>query len=517
MTLVTITPVLLIILDGVGCREECDNNAICQARKPHWNFLWKTHAHTLIDASEKWVGLPTGQMGNSEVGHMNIGAGRVVYQDYTKIEHAIETGEFRKNPALLKAIEIGKAGMNSALHILGLLSPGGVHSHESQIHELVDMAAQAGVKNIYVHAFLDGRDTPPRSAESSLVALQKKFETINSGRIASICGRYFAMDRDKRWERVKPAYDVITQGKSEFWAASATDGYMLAELRGENDEFVQATAIVPPGSKPVRMNDGDAVVFMNFRSDRARQMTSALTDVNFSGFAREHAPKLGTFCTLTTYGKDFAAIPAAYPPQSISNGFGEYLASRGLKQLRIAETEKYAHVTYFFNGGIETPYAGEDRVMVPSPKVATYDLQPEMSAREVTDKLVAAIQTRKYDAIVCNYANGDMVGHTGDLAAATRAIETLDECVGRAVEAMQAIGGEVLITADHGNAETMLDTVTHQAHTAHTLNRVPLLYIGRKAKAAAGGALQDVAPTLLKMMGLPQPAEMTGKPLFEFA
>ncbi len=511
-----ITPVLLLILDGFGYREECDHNAICQARKPHWNFLWKTHAHTIIDASGKMVGLPTGQMGNSEVGHMNIGAGRVVYQDYTKIEHAIETGEFRRNPALLKAIETGKQG---ALHILGLLSPGGVHSHESQIHEMVDMAAQAGVKNIYVHAFLDGRDTPPKSAEPSLMSLQKKFESLinlSTGRIASVCGRYFAMDRDQRWERMKPAYDLITQGAATHWAASVTDALALAYLRGESDEFVQATAIVPPGSKPVRMNDGDAVVFMNFRSDRARQMTRALTDAAFDGFARAHAPRLGSFCTLTTYGEDFAHIPAAYPPQSVANGFGEYLASRGLKQLRIAETEKYAHVTYFFNGGVETPYAGEDRVMVPSPKVATYDLQPEMSAREVTDKLVAAIQSKKYDAIVCNYANGDMVGHTGDLAAATRAIEVLDECIGRAVEAMQAIGGEVLITADHGNAETMLDTTTQQAHTAHTLNLVPLLYIGRRAKVADGGALQDVAPTLLRIMGLPQPAEMTGKPLLEF-
>ncbi len=510
----TITPVLLIILDGFGHREECDHNAICQARKPYWNFLWKTHAHTLIDASEKMVGLPTGQMGNSEVGHMNIGAGRVVYQDYTKIEHAIETGEFRKNPVMLKAIETGK---KNALHILGLLSPGGVHSHESQIHELVDMAAQAGVKNIYVHAFLDGRDTPPRSAAPSLASLQKKFEVLGTGCIASVCGRYFAMDRDQRWERMKPAYDLITQGKADNWAGAATDALEIAYLRGENDEFVQATAIVPPGSKAVRMNDGDAVVFMNFRADRARQLTNALTDAAISGFPREHAPKLGYFCTLTTYGEDFARIPAAYPPQSIANGFGEYLAACGLKQLRIAETEKYAHVTYFFNGGVETPYTGEDRVMVPSPKVATYDLQPEMSAREVTDKLVAAIQSKKYDAIVCNYANGDMVGHTGDLAAATRAIETLDECVGRAVEAMQAIGGEVLITADHGNAETMLDTAANQPHTAHTLNLVPLLYIGRRAKMMDGGALQDVAPTLLRIMGLPQPKEMTGKPLLELA
>ena len=509
----TIAPVLLLILDGFGHREDCEHNAICQARKPHWNFWWKTRPHTLIDASEKMVGLPSGQMGNSEVGHMSIGAGRVVYQDYTKIEHAIESGEFRRNPVLLKAIEIGK---RNALHVLGLLSPGGVHSHESQIHELVDMAAQAGVKNIYVHVFLDGRDTPPKSAAPSLAALQQKFEALNAGRIATVCGRYYAMDRDQRWERVKPAYDVMTQGKSEFWAASASDAYLLADLRGESDEFVQPTAIVPPGSKPVRMHDGDAVVFMNFRADRARQMTLALTHAAFTGFAREHAPRLGYVCTLTAYGEDFAALPAAYPPQQISLGLGEYLAARGLKQLRIAETEKYAHVTYFFNGGVETPYAGEDRVMVPSPKVATYDLQPEMSAREVTDKLVAAIQSRRYAAIICNYANGDMVGHTGNLAAAIRAIEALDECIGRAVEAMQAIGGEVLITADHGNAETMLDTTTRQAHTAHTLNQVPLLYIGRRAKAASGGALQDVAPTLLKMMGLPQPVEMTGKPLLDF-
>ncbi len=508
-----ITPVLLLILDGFGHRDECDHNAICQARKPHWNFLWNKYAHSLIDASEKMVGLPTGQMGNSEVGHMNIGAGRVVYQDYTKIEHAIETGEFRKNPALLKAIEVGK---RHALHVLGLLSQGGVHSHQSQILELVDMAAEAGVKNLYVHAFLDGRDTPPKSAAPSIAALQKKFDDIQTGRIASITGRYFAMDRDQRWERVRPAYDVITQGKSAYQAASAAEAYRMADLRNETDEFVQATAVVTPGSEPVRMQEGDAVVFMNFRADRARQMTNALTDNQFSGFPRELAPKLGYFCTLTTYGEDFAHLPAAYPPQNISNGFGEYLASHGLKQLRIAETEKYAHVTYFFNGGVETPYAGEDRVMVPSPRVATYDLQPEMSAREVTDKLVAAIQDKKYHAIVCNYANGDMVGHTGDLAAATRAIETLDECIGRAVEAMQTHGGEVLITADHGNAETMLDTASQQPHTAHTLNLVPLLYIGRKAKAS-GGALQDVAPTLLKMMGLPQPPEMSGKPLLIFA
>ena len=509
-----ITPALLIILDGFGHREDCDDNAICQARKPHWNVLWKTCPHTIIDASEKWVGLPAQQMGNSEVGHMNIGAGRVVYQDYTKIEHAIETGEFATNTVLDTLIKTASKG---ALHVLGLLSTGGVHSHESQIHALLDLAAKKGAKKIYVHAFLDGRDTPPQSAESSLKALEEKCRALGNAQIASICGRYFAMDRDQRWERVQTAYDLITGGESNYTAPDAMAGLHAAYARNETDEFVKATAIVPAGAKPVQMKDGDAVMFMNFRSDRARQITTALTDPGFSGFVRKHMPKLGYYCTLTSYGEDFAHIPAAFGPQQIRDGFGEYLAKQGLKQLRIAETEKYAHVTYFFNGGVETPYDGEERIMVPSPKVATYDLQPEMSAREVTDKLVAAISSRQYDAIICNFANGDMVGHTGNLAAATRAVEVLDECIGRAVEAMRAIGGEVLITADHGNAETMRDEESHQPHTAHTLNLVPLLYIGRKAKIADGGALQDVAPTLLSMMGLPKPPAMTGRSLLEFA
>ncbi|HUP95265.1 MAG TPA: 2,3-bisphosphoglycerate-independent phosphoglycerate mutase [Burkholderiales bacterium] len=508
-----LTPVVLIILDGFGYREECDDNAICQARKPHWNFLWQTYPHTTIDASEKWVGLPDDQMGNSEVGHMNIGAGRVIYQDYTKIEHAIETGEFARNPVLAKAIEVGKA---NALHVLGLISPGGVHSHESQIHALLEVAAHAGVKNLYVHAFLDGRDTPPRSAQPSLEALERKYTELETGCTASICGRYYAMDRDQRWDRIEQAYAVITQGKGQFRASSALEGLRAAYARGESDEFLKATAIVTGNQAPVQMNDKDAVVFMNFRADRARQLTTALTDPGFRGFERGHVPQLGYYCTLTRYGDDYGHIPAAFAPQSITNGFGEYLSKQGLKQLRIAETEKYAHVTYFFNGGVETPYPGEERVLVPSPRVATYDLKPEMSAREVTDKLVDAIRNRKYDAIVCNYANGDMVGHTGNLEATTRAIEVLDECIGRVVAAMRESGGEVLITADHGNAEMMADLLTHQAHTAHTLNVVPLLYIGRKAQAREGGALQDVAPTLLAMMGLPQPPEMTGTPLVSF-
>jgi 2,3-bisphosphoglycerate-independent phosphoglycerate mutase len=508
-----VTPVLLIVLDGFGYREECDDNAICQARKPHWNVLWQTQPHTTIDASEKWVGLPKDQMGNSEVGHMNIGAGRVVYQDYTKIENAIETGAFFENPVLSKAVE---AGRQRALHVLGLLSPGGVHSHESQIHALLRMAARGGVKNLYVHAFLDGRDTPPKSAEPSLAALEELYAALGVGRTASICGRYYAMDRDRRWERVSQAYDLLTSGTGQFSATGAVEALHAAYARGETDEFVKATEITPPGAPPVRIQDGDVVIFMNFRADRARQLSAALTDPDFNGFERARKPQPGFFCTLTSYGKDFAHVPAAFPPQSIANGFGEYISGRGLKQLRIAETEKYAHVTYFFNGGVETPYPGEDRILVPSPRVATYDLQPEMSAREVTDQLVDAIGSRKYDAIVCNYANGDMVGHTGNLEATKKAIEVLDECIGRVVAAMREIGGEVLITSDHGNAEMMADPATHQAHTAHTLNVVPLLYIGRKAQIAPGGALQDVAPTLLTMMGLPTPPEMTGRSLVSF-
>jgi len=506
-----ITPVLLVILDGFGYREECEHNAICQARTPRWDGLWARYPHTTVDASEKWVGLPKDQMGNSEVGHMNIGAGRVVYQDYTRIEHAIETGEFEKNPVLCKALETARAP-GKALHIMGLLSPGGVHSHESQILAMVEMAAHGGVRDILVHAFLDGRDTPPKSADASLAAFQRKCDELKCARIATICGRYYAMDRDQRWERVNQAYDLVTRGKAEFSCQSATQGLEMAYARGESDEFVKATRV----GEPAPMQDGDAVVFMNFRADRARQLTRALTDPGFNGFARESFPRLGYYCTLTRYGDDFARIPAAFPPQTVSNGFGEYLSQRGLKQLRIAETEKYAHVTYFFNGGVEAPYPGEDRTLVPSPRVATYDLKPEMSAFEVTDKLVEAIKSRRYDAIICNFANGDMVGHTGNLKAATRAIEVLDECIGKVVTAMQEIGGEVLITADHGNAEMMLDPATQQAHTAHTLNVVPLLYVGRQAKIADGGALQDVAPTLLAMMGLPRPPEMTGKALLTF-
>jgi len=505
-------PIALVILDGFGCREATADNAIARARKPHWDELMATCPHTAIDASEFAVGLPRGQMGNSEVGHLNIGAGRVVYQDYTRIDRAIETGEFARNPALTSAVDAARAG-GGTLHVLGLASPGGVHSHERQIAAMIELAAERGAPRIDVHAFLDGRDTPPRSAGASLALLEQLCSRHPGARIASIVGRYYAMDRDKRWERVQEAYDLIVDGRAPFTAASAAAGLAGAYARGEADEFVRATAIVPPGGAPARIADGDAIVFMNFRADRARQLTRALTDPRFDGFERSRTPRLSTFVCLSRYGDELKGLPVAFPPQSVDNGFGAYLASLGLTQLRIAETEKYAHVTYFFSGGIETPYPGEDRIMVPSPKVATYDLKPEMSAFEVTDKLVAAIASGKYDAIVCNYANGDMVGHTGNLDAATRAIETLDACIGQVVTALRDAGGELLITADHGNAEKMADESTGQAHTAHTLSLVPCLYVGRAATMAAGGSLQDVAPTLLTMLGLPQPVEMTGHSL----
>ncbi len=515
MPISSITPVLLLILDGFGCRQADAFNAISCARKPNWDRFWNSYPHTLIQASEAAVGLPAGQMGNSEVGHLNIGAGRVVYQEFTRIDRAISNGHFATNLALIDVIEQVKAN-NSALHILGLLSDGGVHSHENHIHAMLEMALQAGLKKVYVHAFLDGRDTPPQSAEAYLRCLQDKMDTLGGGRIASIVGRYYAMDRDRRWPRVKLAYDLLTLGRAEFTATSAVLGLEMAYERGENDEFVKTTTIVPPGEQPVRMHDGDAIMFMNFRSDRARQMTRAFIEPDFKEFEREYLPKLSRYCTLTSYSEDFD-VSVAFPPERVRNGFGEYIANLGLRQLRIAETEKYPHVTYFFNGGEETVYPGEDRALVKSPDVATYDLKPEMSAFEVTDKLVEAIRSKKYDAIICNFANCDMVGHTGFMDAAVKAVEAVDICIGRTVDAMLEVGGEVLITADHGNAETMRDALTNQPHTAHTINLVPFIYIGRKANISESGALEDVAPTLLKMMGLSQPLEMSGHALIDYS
>lgn len=509
------TPVLLIILDGFGCRKCNTDNAIAQAHKPNWDKYWAQYPHTLIQASESAVGLPSGQMGNSEVGHLNIGAGRVVYQEFTRIDLAIKGTSFFTNPALKRAVDLALEN-DRALHILGLLSDGGVHSHERHIYAMLAMAANAGLKKVYVHAFLDGRDTAPKSAELYLHNLQTKIDELQTGQIASIIGRYYAMDRDNRWARVQTAYELITQGKADFSAEDALSGLAQAYARGETDEFIKATRITPAGTQPVRVEDGDSIVFMNFRSDRARQISRPFIEPDFSEFERTYAPKIADFCTLTGYSDDFN-VSVAFPPEKIRNGFGEHIAQLGLKQLRIAETEKYPHVTFFFNGGEETVYPGEERIMVPSPDVATYDLQPEMSAFEVTDKLVAAIERKHFDAIICNYANADMVGHTGNLQAAIKAIETLDACLGRVIPAMLATGGEVLITADHGNAELMLDETTRQAYTAHTTNLVPLLYIGnRPALLTDAGALEDVSPTLLNIMGVKQPEDMTGKSLIQY-
>lgn len=503
-------PLVLIVLDGWGYREEPQDNAIYHARTPTWDRLWASAPHTLISGSGLDVGLPAGQFGNSEVGHMALGSGRVDYQSITRIDQTIEDGSFFNNPvyteAVDKAVRAGKA-----VHILGLLSTGGVHSHERHIHAMVDLAAQRGAKRVYVHAFLDGRDTPPRSAEPSLAALSAKFAKLGCGRIGSIVGRFYAMDRDNRWDRVQAAYDLLTTGRSEFTAASAVDGLRAAYERGEDDEFVKPTTVRAAGEDAAAIADGDAVIFMNFRADRARELTRALVEGDsFNGFARTQRPRLADFVMTTEYAADIKA-PCAYPPVSMTNSLGDYLAKLGKTQLRIAETEKYAHVTFFFSGGREEPFPGEDRILVPSPAVATYDLQPEMSAPEVTDKLVAAITSGRYDLIVCNYANGDMVGHTGVFAAAVKAVEALDASLDRVVAAVSAVGGQALITADHGNCEQMRDYDNDQPHTQHTTDLVPLVYVGSRPLALTGGGkLADVAPTVLALLELPQPPEMTG-------
>ncbi|MFW5431636.1 MAG: 2,3-bisphosphoglycerate-independent phosphoglycerate mutase [Methylophilaceae bacterium] len=509
------TPVILLILDGFGYREDSKDNAISLAKTPNLDALKHNYANTLINASEHYVGLPDGQMGNSEVGHLNIGAGRVIFQDFERINNSIESGEFFELPALTQAIEELKSN-DKALHIFGLLSDGGVHSHQKHIHAMLEMAAKQDLSKVYVHAFLDGRDTPPISAAPYIAALEDIISTLNVGKIASVSGRYYGMDRDKRWERVEPAYNMITQGIAEFTESTAAKALESAYARGENDEFVKCTVIRKPGETPVHLEDGDSVIFMNFRSDRARQMTDALLNDAFDGFERKYVPQLSNYFTLTQYDQKQTKATPVFAPFTVKNTFGEHLQNLGLTQLRIAETEKYPHVTFFFNGGDEAIFKGEDRILVPSPNVATYDLQPEMSAAEVTDNLVEVITAKKYDAIICNFANCDMVGHSGILEAAIKAVETLDACVGRVVEAMQAIGGEVIITADHGNAELMQDYKNDQPHTQHTTNLVPMIYVGRKATLTNDGALSDLAPTLLNMMGVTQPVEMTGKNLITY-
>ena len=500
-------PVLLLILDGWGHRDNPDNNALARANLPNWHHLLSTYPHTLVETHGHHVGLPDDQMGNSEVGHMNIGAGRIVYQDLTRIDAAIEDGSFFSNAALLGACA---AARKTTLHVFGLLSPGGVHSHEEHIFRMLDLAKTQDVERVAVHAFLDGRDTPPQSARASLEKLQAKCTALGNASIATISGRYYAMDRDKRWERVKLAYDAIAEAQSEFHAADALSALDAAYARGENDEFVKPTVI----GAGARFADGDGVIYMNFRADRARALTQAFVDPAFAGFEKVRKIHLSAFVTLTEYSADLAITAVAYRPQSLFNSLGEYLAGLGLKQLRIAETEKYAHVTFFFSGGRETPYAGEERILVPSPKVATYDLKPEMSCPELTDKLVAAIGSDKYDFIVCNIANADMVGHTGKLDAAIKAAEAIDVALGRISAAIIAAGGEMLISADHGNAEYKIDRRDGSVLTAHTTSPVPVILCGAgDGPLRQGGGLRDVAPTVLDAMGLPVPAEMTGRSL----
>lgn len=507
-------PCVLLILDGFGYRESAEDNAIAAASTPVWDSLWANNPHTLISGSGMDVGLPDGQFGNSEVGHMTLGAGRVVYQQLTRIDKDIADGGFFHNPAYVAAIDAA-VRQGGAVHVWGLLSAGGVHSHENHIVAMLAMAAQRGAKKVYLHAFLDGRDTPPRSAASSLALAESQLQSLGVGRIATVCGRYYAMDRDKRWDRVQLAYELLVDGVATHRAVSAAEALAAAYAREENDEFVRPTVV----GEPVRLEDGDTVVFMNFRADRARQITRACIQDSFDGFVRQRIPRLSAFVTTSEYAADIHA-PCAYPPATLMNSLGEYMGVLGKTQLRIAETEKYAHVTFFFSGGQDALFAGEQRILVDSPKVATYDLQPEMSAYEVTDKLVDAIGSGQYDLIVCNYANGDMVGHTGVFAAAVKAVEALDLCLGRVRDAVLAVGGDCLVTADHGNCEQMQDHEAGQAHTQHTCEFVPLLYIGNKAvrfvqggSAGNNGTLADVAPSLLGLMGLPQPTEMTGQNL----
>ncbi|BED90362.1 MULTISPECIES: 2,3-bisphosphoglycerate-independent phosphoglycerate mutase [unclassified Pseudoalteromonas] len=504
-------PLVLMILDGWGYREDEQSNAILAANTPVLDNLWATRPRTLISGSGLDVGLPEGQMGNSEVGHVNLGAGRIVYQDFTRITKAINDGEFDSTPALVENIDKAVAA-GKAVHIMGLLSPGGVHSHEDHIVASIQLAAKRGAKEVYFHGFLDGRDTPPRSAKASIERIEALFAELNCGRLASLVGRYYAMDRDNRWNRVEKAYNVMTLGEGEFNYADGVSALEAAYERDENDEFVAPTTITPQGTEAAQINDGDTVIFANFRADRAREITRAFVEPEFDGFTKKKSPQLSAFVMMTEYAADIDA-PVAFGPTPLVNVLGEWLEKNGKTQLRISETEKYAHVTFFFSGGREDEFEGESRELIPSPQVATYDLQPEMNSEMLTDKLIEAIKSGKFDAIICNYPNGDMVGHSGVFEAAVKACEAVDACIGRVVEALAEYGGEALITADHGNAEQMANATTGQAHTAHTSEPVPFIYVGRDATPSEGKALSDVAPTMLHLMGMEQPSEMTGTPI----
>lgn len=501
-------PLVLMILDGWGSREDASDNAISRANTPGWDHLNAIGNYTEIETSGEFVGLPDGQMGNSEVGHMNIGAGRVVYQDFTRISLAVKDGSLQDNPALNKAIAASR-DRSSTLHIMGLLSDGGVHSHEEHFLAIVKMAVESGAHQVKVHAFLDGRDTPPRSAAGSIAKMQACLDCYMNAGYATVTGRYFAMDRDQRWDRVNKAWNAITEGSGMFTSNSAGAALESAYARDENDEFVSPTVI----DNYAGVQDNDAIIFVNFRADRARELSQAFTSTDFKGFERRQ-PQLSAFVCMTQY---IEGLPAdiAFPPVQLTGLLGECLSEHGLAQLRIAETEKYAHVTFFFNGGEETPSKGEKRLLVPSPDVSTYDLQPEMNVDKLATELVKAIESDEFDVIICNVANPDMVGHTGSMAAAVAAIEAVDACLSKVYAAIEVVGGELMVTADHGNAEQMSDEETGQAHTAHTTNPVPLLHVGRPAIALAGGALKDIAPTMLYLLNLRAPDEMTGHSLLK--
>ena len=510
-------PVALIILDGFGEREDAQDNAITVANTPTWDKLKSEFPRQLIATSGNAVGLPDGQMGNSEVGHMNLGAGRIVYQNYTRINKSIADGDFFENTALTGAVDKAVAA-GKAVHILGLLSPGGVHSHQDHMKSLADLAAKRGAKAVYVHGILDGRDVPPQSAQPFIEDMESHMASLGlgeQGKLATLVGRYYAMDRDNRWDRVQLAYDMYTKGEASYQAANGVEGLLASYERDEHDEFVKDIIL----GNPVKVEDGDAILFANFRPDRAREITRAFVEGSeFSGFERAATPALSDFVMMTEYAADIKTN-CAFPPAAITNDLGEYVSKLGKTQLRIAETEKYAHVTFFFSGGREDTYEGEERILINSPDVATYDLKPEMSAPEVTDELVKVIEEKKYDLIVCNYANGDMVGHTGVFDAAVKAVEALDESLKRVTDAILKVDGACLITADHGNCEQMLDP-NGGPMTQHTTGPVNLIHVSNEGKAVSlkeGGALCDIAPTLLSMMGETQPEEMTGQVLVENA
>jgi 2,3-bisphosphoglycerate-independent phosphoglycerate mutase len=506
-------PVLLIILDGWGYRAERDANAIALARTPHYSQLLAEYPHTLVYTSGERVGLPDGLMGNSEVGHLNIGAGRVVYQEITRIDASIQRGEFFKKPQLMELMQHARA---SRLHLLGLLSDGGVHSHQEHLYALLRMAKENGVSQVFVHAFLDGRDTPPTRGAEYLAALKQKIEEYGIGKIVTVTGRYYAMDRDNRWDRIQKAYDAMVNGEGHK-ASDPITAVKEFYHQGITDEFMLPIVVTEgAGGQPLAaIHSGDAVMFFNFRADRARQITRALTQADLNTFPRRNFPEKLHYLCMTRYDKTLT-LPYVFPPQELNHILAELMAEMNLRNLRVAETEKYAHVTYFFNGGVEKAYPGEDRILVPSPKVATYDLKPEMSAFGIKDTVVKAVNDGTFDVLIINFANADMVGHSGKLEAAIRAVESVDACLGEIYRAVRARNGVILITADHGNAELMVDPETGGPHTAHTTNPVPFILVSEQEKTAKlreGGALADIAPTLLGVMGAGQPQEMGGHDL----